>query len=76
MNILKTGDRFVVTAKNLPKYTYEFVGFDMDDAGVDAGGTGCHYLVLKNLTDNTLTKVERAWFSKLQTGSSIVRMEE
>ena len=38
MNILKTGDRFVVTAKNLPKYTYEFVGFDMDDAGVGAGG--------------------------------------
>lgn len=45
------------------------------DAGVGSGGTGCHYIVLRNITDGTMTCVERAWFAEELTGRKIRRLE-
>lgn len=67
MNVLKSGDRFIVRHSNVPTYTYEFVGFDLDDQEK----TGCRYVVLKNLDTNEFTCVEAAWFNKALTGRSI-----
>lgn len=75
MNILKSGDRFTAKSKLGDEYEYEFVGIDLGDAGVGSGGTGCHYIVLRNITDGTMTCVERAWFSEGLTGRKIARLE-
>lgn len=76
MNILKSGDRFTAKTKLGNEYEYEFVGIDLRDAGVGLGGTGCHYIVLRNITDGTMTCVERAWFSEDLTGRKIRRLED
>lgn len=75
MNILKSGDRFAAKSKLGSEYEYEFVGFDMQDAGVGSGGTGCQYIVLRNLKNGTMTCVESNWFSKELTGRNIRRLE-
>ena len=67
MNVLKSGDRFVARCLGVPTYTYEFVGFDLDDQEQ----TGCRHIVLKNLDLNELTCVEVAWFNQALTGRSI-----
>ena len=67
MNVLKSGDRFVARCLGIPAYTYEFVGFDLDDQNQ----TGCRHIVLKNLDLNELTCVEAAWFNQALTGRSI-----
>lgn len=67
MNVLKSGDRFVTRCIGVPTYTYEFVGFDLDDQKQ----TGCRHIVLKNLDLNELTCVEVAWFNQTLTGRSI-----
>lgn len=56
--VLKTGDRFTSVA-NGKTFNYEFVGFDFSDV---ENGTGCRYIVLKDLSDNTFNCVEAAWF--------------
>lgn len=72
MNVLKTGDKFMAKTKLGDVNEYEFVGVDMDDCD---HGTGCHYIVLKNLTDRTMTCVERTWFAQQLTGRKIKRLE-
>lgn len=75
MDVLKTGDRFTAKSKLGDEYEYEFVGIDLLDAGVGSGGTGCHYIVLRNITAGTMTCVERAWFYEELTGRKIGRLE-
>lgn len=75
MDILKSGDRFTAKSKLGDEYEYEFVGIDLGDAGFGSGGTGCQYIVLRNITDGTMTCVERAWFSEDLTGRKIRRLE-
>lgn len=75
MNILKTGDRFTAKSRLEDEYEYEFVGIDLGDAGVGSGGTGCHYIVLRNVTDGTMTCVEWAWFAEDLTGRKFRRLE-
>ena len=75
MDVLKTGDRFTAKSKLGDEYEYEFVGIDLLDAGVGSGGTGCHYIVLRNITAVTMTCVERAWFYEELTGRKIGRLE-
>lgn len=67
MNVLKSGDRFVARCLGIPTYTYEFVGFDLDDQEQ----TGCRHIVLKNIDLNEFTCVEVAWFNQALTGRSI-----
>lgn len=77
MDILKSGDRFSVRTKLGEVHKYEFVGVDLEDAGaIGNGGTGCQYIVLRNLDDETYTCVERAWLSSQVTGRKIQREEE
>lgn len=57
--ILTTGATFTAKTKLGAVTQYEFVGIDLADL---ADGIGCHYIVLRNLTDNTITRVEAAWF--------------
>jgi len=71
MDVLKTGDQFAVTTKQGDEYKYEFVGLDLQDTGSD--GTGCQYIVLKNMENGTMTCVERLWFSEELTGRKIKR---
>lgn len=77
MNILKSGDKFTAKTKTGESCKFEFLGFDLEDAGaVDRLGTGCRYIVLRNLDDGTYTCVERDWFSRSLTGRKIEREEQ
>lgn len=58
-NVLKTGARFTATDKLGRKYVYEVMGIDLENL---LCGTGCAYIVLINITNNWLTKVEAEWF--------------
>lgn len=58
-SILATGAVFTAKTKLGTVIQYEFVGIDLADL---ADGIGCHYVVLRNLADNTITRVEAAWF--------------
>ena len=73
MNLLKTGDKFMATVDG-KSIEYIFLGVDLDDCGYN--GTGCRYIVLKNLNDNTLTCVERLWFNQELTRRRIVRITD
>lgn len=64
MNLLKTGDEFEAIV-NGESTRYEFLGIDLDDK------TGCRYIVLRNMNDNTLTCVEWLWFNQELTGRKI-----
>lgn len=75
MNILKSGDWISVSVKG-KEAMYEFIGLDLDDAGAKSdGGTGCRYIVLRNLESDELTCVEAAWFSEALTGRKVTRKE-
>ena len=58
-NLLKTGAQFKATDKIGNSFRYEVVGIDLDDL---ISGTGCAYIVLKNLDTGIHTCVEAAWF--------------
>lgn len=75
MNILKSGDWVSVSVKG-KETVYEFLGFDLDDAGAkNNGGTGCRYIILRNLETDELTCVEAAWFTETLTGRNVTRKE-
>lgn len=69
--VLKNGDKFSVKL-NGKETDYEFIGFDLNDAR--AGG--CRYIVLKNLSEGSLTCVEGQWFNEALTGRKITCEEE
>ena len=76
MNILKSGDKFTAKTKAGESRKYKFLGLDLGDMGeVDGSGSGCRYIVLRNLDDGTCTCVERTWFSRSLTGRKIEREE-
>lgn len=58
-NWLKTGAQFTSTNSLGNSHRYEVVGIDLDDL---LSGTGCAYIVLKDLDGNFHTRVEAAWF--------------
>ena len=59
--LLKTGDKFIATDKLGRSYLYVFLGIDLSDL---AEGAGCRSVILRNITTDTLTRVETAWFSQ------------
>lgn len=67
--VLTTGDRIVVSHKSMKPVEYEFIGFSLDDA--QSNGTGCSYLVLRNVSTNDTFGVERTWFDEFQTKRNI-----
>jgi len=50
---LKASDKIIVTNKLNDTYTYEFIRFNPLDTQRE--------IILKNLTNNTITEVERLW---------------
>lgn len=58
---LRTGDKFIATDKQGRTYHYSFTGIDLNDLD---NGTGCQYILLRNLDTGANTNVEAAWFSE------------
>lgn len=55
-NVMHTGTVFKATDRQGNTYEYEFIGIALEDA------TGCNYIVLWNITNNSITTVEHTWF--------------
>lgn len=58
---LRTGETFIATDKLNRTMHYQFVGIDLQDL---ESGTGCQYIMLRNLDMGTHTNVEAQWFAE------------
>lgn len=58
---LRSGEKFIAIDKKGRVYHYIFIGIDISDL---EEGTGCQYIILKNLDMNSYANVEAAWFSE------------
>lgn len=54
INNLKIGDKLIVTDQLNNTYKYEFIKYNPSDTDRE--------IILKNLTINTITEVEKMWF--------------
>ena len=58
-NMIQSGTIFTATDKLGRKYRYMCLGIDLNDV---QHGTGCQYIVLKNLDTHNEVCVEAQWF--------------